>query len=65
MSTYIIETRQPATDDRSATPWTQDGLGDPSLYAFADRAEADRCAASLPSCGDEWARAEYRVREMI
>lgn len=62
MPTYIIETREPATDDRSASSWTQDGLGDPSLYTFSEQAEAERCAVSLPDCGGDWEQAEYRVR---
>lgn len=76
MTTYRIECRTPdtasgATDTAGhairipAGPWTQDGLGDPSLYTFTDRDEAERCAASLPDCGPEWAEYEYRVLEVV
>lgn len=63
MAKFIIETRTPETNDRSASAWTMDGLGDPALYTFTTREEAERVAASLPGCGEDWAAAEYRVRE--
>lgn len=72
---FIIETRTPeivtdTTDETGAPirsqsgPWTMDGLGDPQCYTFTSREEADRCAASLPDRGPDWAAYEYRVREV-
>lgn len=35
-----------------------------SLYEFETREEGERCAAELPGIDDDWARFEYRVREV-
>lgn len=62
MSTYIIETRKPATEERAAGEWHSDGMGDgPHLYETEE--DAEEGIRMLRNLGDEWAAAEYRYRE--
>jgi hypothetical protein len=63
MSTYIIETRTPATDEREAGPWHSDGMGDEPVLAKSEE-EARDAIASLRNLGPDWAAAEYRYREL-
>ena len=42
--------------------WTNDGIGTPN--EFATRAEAEAAIEELRALGDDWAEAEYDVREI-
>ena len=62
MSTYIIETRRPATGGREAGPWHSDGIrGGPWLVETED--EARERFVVLLTVGPAWDEAEYRCRE--
>lgn len=62
MSTYIIETRQPATEEREAGEWHSDGIdGGPWLVDTEE--EARERIVVLLSVGPAWDEAEYRYRE--
>lgn len=62
MSTYIIETRVPATDEREAGPWYRAGVNDAPVFAESHQ-EAQRAIDELRAMGPEHAAAEYRYRE--
>lgn len=62
MSTYIIETRTPATDEREAGPWYRAGMNDAPVLAKSEL-EAKEAIEKLRAVGPDWAAAEYRYRE--
>jgi hypothetical protein len=61
--TYIIETREPETEERAAGHWHSDGMGDGYVLAESE-SEAKQAIERLRSLGPDWAAAEYRYREV-
>lgn len=60
MSTYIIETRTPSTDECEAGPWHSDGMGSGPIEV-ASLEEGHGVIQALRGCGPDWADAEYRM----
>jgi hypothetical protein len=60
-TTYIIETRKPATEERVAGEWHSDGMGDGPVIAESED-EAQSAIEQLRALGSDWTAAEYRYR---
>jgi hypothetical protein len=58
---YEIITRNP-NNPPGYRDWTTDAIGQPN--EFVTREEAEEAIESLKALGDDWAEAEYRVREV-
>lgn len=62
---YQIESRSTDTEAPSyAREWSADSVGDADANRFETIDEAEQAIEALRQLGDEWATAEYRVREM-
>lgn len=48
----------------TAGQWTNDGLGDAGTNVFDTREAAEAAIAELRTLGEDWAEAEYDVREI-
>ena len=55
MSRYVVESRRPGAD------WRADEIGENEPRS---REECEEAVLALPTLGDEWAEAEYRVVEV-